>query len=299
MATFSQMTDEVSRKLAGFTLRQDRQTHLTSAIGINDLTIPVASAKNISTGIVQIDDELIYVDSFDRIANTLSVPPYGRGYNGTTVSNHTNGSKVIISPTYPNVDIKTAINDTIQAVFPSLYVTGNYTFTYSPARTTYALPNNVETVLGLAYETVGPTKEWIPIRNYRVDSMANTSSFNSRNSLSIYTNIPAGRTVNVTFSAAPNTLTKDSDNFEVVTGLPSSCKDLIIIGAQWRMVTNVDPGRLTFGSAESDQQSQVAGRAYGAGTNAAKYLLALYEKRLQEETEKLNGRNPIRVYKTR
>ncbi len=28
MATFGQMTDEVSRKLAGFTLRQDRQTHL-------------------------------------------------------------------------------------------------------------------------------------------------------------------------------------------------------------------------------------------------------------------------------
>jgi len=92
---------------------------------------------------------------------------------------------------------------------------------------------------------------------------------------------------------------RDNDNFEIVTGLPASTKDVIILGAQWRMVTNVDPGRLTFGSAESDQQSQVAGRAYGAGTNAAKYLLALYDKRLQEESQKLNDRNPIRVYKTR
>jgi len=197
MATFGQMTDEVSRKLAGFTLRQDRQTHLTSAIGINDLTIPVASAKNISTGIVQVDDELIYVDSFDRVANTLTIPPYGRGYNGTTVSNHTNGSRLIVSPTYPTVDIKQGINDTIQAVFPQLYVTGNYTFTYSPARLTYALPDNVETVLGLSYETVGPTKEWLPVRNYRVDSMANTAAFNSRNSISLYAGIPPGRTVNV------------------------------------------------------------------------------------------------------
>lgn len=299
MATFSQMTDEVSRKLAGFTLRQDRQTHLTSAIGVDDYVIPVASAKNISSGIVQIDDELLYVDSYDRVANTLTIPPYGRGYNGTTISSHNNGSKVIVSPTYPNVDIKQAINDTIQAVFPQLYVTGTYTFTYSPARTTYALPDNVESVLGLSYETVGPTKEWVPIRQYRVDSMANTAAFNSRNSISIYTNIPAGRTVNVFYSSAPAVLQNNSDNFELVTGLPESCKDVIIIGAQWRMVTNVDPGRLTFGSAESDQQSQVAGRAYGAGTNASKYLLALYDKRLQEESAKLNGRNPIRVYKTR
>lgn len=299
MATFGQMTDEVSRKLAGFTLRQDRQTHLTSAIGVDTYTIPVGSAKNVSSGIIQIDDELIYVDSFDRNANTLSVPPYGRGYNGTTISSHTSGSKVIISPTYPNIDVKNAINETIQAVFPDLYVTGNYTFTYSPARTTYALPNNVETVLGLSFETVGPTKEWLPIRDYRVDPMANTGSFNSRNSLSIYANIPAGRTVNVFYSAAPTIMQNNNDNFEIVTGLPLSAKDVITIGAQWRMVSTVDQGRLTYGSAESDQQSQVAGRAYGAGTNAAKYLLALYDKRLQEESRKLNDRNPIRIHRTR
>lgn len=299
MATFSQMTEEVSRKLAGFTLRQDRQTHLTSAIGVSDYTIPVGSAKNVSTGIIQIGDELIYIDGFDRNANTLTVPPYGRGYNGTTVSSHTTGSKVIISPTYPNIDIKNAINETIQAVFPDLYVTGTYTFTYSPARTTYALPDNVETVLGLSFETVGPTKEWVPIRDYRVDPMANTGSFNSRNSLSIYTNIPAGRTINVFYSAAPTIMQSNSDNFEIVTGLPLSAKDVITIGAQWRMVSTVDQGRLTYGSAESDQQSQVAGRAYGAGTNAAKYLLALYDKRLQEESRKLNDRNPIRIHRTR
>ncbi len=61
----------------------------------------------------------------------------------------------------------------------------------------------------------------------------------------------------------------------------------------------IDPGRLTFGSAESDQQSQIAGRSYGAGTNASKYLLALFDKRLAEETRKLQDRNPIRIHFTR
>lgn len=299
MATFGQMTDEVSRKLAGFTLRQDRQTHLTAAVSATATSITVASALNISTGIVQIDDELIYVDSYDRNSGVLSVPPYGRGYNGTSAATHQNGSRVIISPTFPAVDIKEAINDTIQSVFPDLYSTSSHTFSYSPAKTTYPLPDEVETVLGVAYETTGPSKEWLPIRGWRVDPMANTGAFNSRNSISLYSGVEPGRTVQIFYTAAPTVMDTDEDDFEIVTGLPASCKDVIILGASARLASFVDPGRLTFGSAESDQQSQIAGRSYGAGTNTAKYLLALYDKRLAEESRKLTDRNPTRIHFTR
>jgi len=299
MATFGQMTDEVSRKLAGYTLRQDRQTHLTVAINASAVSITVASATNISTGIIQIDDELIYVDSYDRNSGVLSIPPYGRGYNGTTASSHAVGTRVIVSPTFPSVDIKDAINDTIQAVFPNLYTTASHTFAYSPAKTTYALPDEVETVLGVAYETTGSSKEWIPIRSWRIDPMANVSSFNSRNSISLYSGVEAGRTVQIFYTAAPAIMDINDDDFEITTGLPASCRDVIVLGASARLASFVDPGRLTFGSAESDQQSQIAGRSYGAGTNTAKYLLALYDKRLAEESQKLTDRNPTRIHFTR
>jgi hypothetical protein len=299
MATFGSMTDEVVRKLAGFTLRQDRQTHLTATINSTATTITVASASNISSGIIQIDDELIYVDSYDRNAGTLNIPPYGRGYNGTYPSTHQIGSRVIISPTFPSVDVKDAINETLLATFPDLYTTGTHTFTYSPAKSTYALPDEVETVLAVSYETIGPSKEWAPVRNWRVDPMANTGSFNSRNSISLYSGVETGRTVQVFYTAAPAVMDANDDDFEIVTGLPASCKDVIILGATARLASYIDPGRLTFGSAESDQQSQVAGRSYGAGTNASKYLLALYDKRLAEEARKMNDRNPIRIHFTR
>ena len=299
MATFGQMTDEVSRKLAGFTLRQDRQTHIVSAVSATATSITVASAQNISTGIIQIDDELIYIDSYDRNSGVLSIPPYGRGYNGTQPASHAVGSRVIISPTFPSVDIKGAINETIQAVYPDLYTTASHTFSYSPAKTTYPLPDEVETVLGVAYETTGPSKEWMPIRSWRVDPMANTDAFNSRNSISLYSGVEPGRTVQVFYTSAPTVMDSNDDDFEIVTGLPSSCRDVIILGASARLSAFVDPGRLTFGSAESDQQSQIAGRAYGAGTNASKYLLALYDKRLAEESRKLTDRNPTRIHFTR
>lgn len=299
MATFGSMTDEVVRKLAGFTLRQDRQTHLTATASATATSITIASAQNISTGIIQIDDELIYVDSYDRNSGVLSIPPYGRGYNGTSAATHQNGARVIISPTFPSVDVKDAINETIQAVFPDLYTTGTHTFSFSPAKSTYALPDEVETVLGVAYETTGPSKEWLPIRGYRIDPMANVESFNSRNSITLLSGVESGRTVQIFYTAAPVVMDADDDDFEIVTGLPASCKDVIILGAAARLASFIDPGRLTFGSAESDQQSQIAGRAYGAGTNASKYLLALYDKRLAEEGRKMNDRNPIRIHFTR
>jgi hypothetical protein len=299
MATFGSMTDEVVRKLAGFTLRQDRQTHLTAAASATTTSITVASAQNISSGIIQIDDELIYVDSYDRNSGVLSIPPYGRGYNGTSASTHQNGARVIVSPTFPSVDVKDAINETIQAVFPDLYTTGTHTFSFSTAKSTYPLPEEVETVLGVSYETTGPSKEWLPVRGYRVDPMANTDAFNSRNSLSLYSGIEPGRTVQVFYTAAPAVMDSNDDDFEIVTGLPASCKDVIVLGATARLASYIDPGRLTFGSAESDQQSQIAGRSYGAGTNASKYLLDLYDKRLGEESRKLADRNPTRIHFTR
>ena len=249
MATFGSMADEVARKLAGFTLRQDRQTHLTAALNATATTITVASANNISSGIIQIDDELIYVDSYDRASNVLNIPPYGRGYNGTSAATHQNGARVIISPTFPFVDVKGAINETIQAVFPDLYTTGTHTFSFVPSKSTYALPDEAETVLAVAYETTGPSKEWLPVRGYRVDPMANVDSFNSKNSITLLSGVESGRTVQVFYTSAPTVMDANDDDFEIVTGLPASCKDVIVLGATARLASYIDPGRLTFGSA--------------------------------------------------
>jgi hypothetical protein len=128
--------------------------------------------------------------------------------------------------------------------------------------------------------------------------MANVAAFDSRSSVTILSNVHPGRTVNVWYTAVPNTMESGSDDFETTTGLPASTKDVIVLGAAAHLASFVDPGRLTFGSAEADQQSQIAGRAYGAGTNAAKYLWALYQQRLQYEAQKLDNRNPIRLHYT-
>ena len=298
MATLNSMIDEVKRKLSGYTLRQDRQTYLTSALTSSSNSVAVDAADNISSGIIEIDDELIYVNSYNRTGKTLDVK-YGRGHSGTTAKAHNVGSRVIFSPTFPSVDVKDAINETIMSVFPDLYSLKTHTLTFSPAKSTYALPNDAINVYSVSYQIIGPSKEWVPVRSYRVDNMANVNAFESGNTISLYSGIQPGRTVQVVYATDPDIMENPNDDFELTTGLPASCKDVIIFGAAARLVSFIDPGRLTFGSAEADHQSQAPSRAYGSGTNTAKYLLAMYQQRLSEEARKLFDRHQIRIHYTR
>ena len=94
--TFSQMVDEVRTNLAGYTLRQDRITYLTNSGGINttDLAVTIGNSENLAKGIIEIDNELIWINTFDKNSLTLNViPGFGRGYGGTTPAPHAENSQ--------------------------------------------------------------------------------------------------------------------------------------------------------------------------------------------------------------
>jgi hypothetical protein len=297
--TYANLVDEITLNLSGYTLRQDRTTHLTADVTSSGLSLSLGSVTNIGKGTVEIDDELIWLDTYDRISSVGNIAPYGRGYHGTTAAAHTANTKVTIAPTFPRATIKKAINDTIDAVFPNLFAIGVHTFTYNTVKTTYSLPAETETILYVSYKPTGPTEEWLPVRNYRADAFANTSSFATAQSISIYDRIESGRTVQVYYTKKPTTLTDSASGavFETVTGLPSSCKDVIVYGAAYRLASFVDPGRLNYSSAEADNADTKI--QYGSGASTARFLLALYQQRLNEETKKLRDVYPTRIHYTR
>ena len=297
--TYANMVDEVILNLSGYTLRQDRTTHLTQDVTSSGLTLNFGSVENIGKGSIEIEDELIWLDSYDRVGSTATIAPYGRGHNGTTPAAHATNTKVTIAPTFPRASIKRAINDTIDAVFPTLYGVGVYTFSYNSVKTAYAIPAEVETILYVSWKTTGPTEEWLPIKGWRHDPLANSTAFTTGNTVSIYDRIEAGRTVQIYYTKKPSTLTGQSGSavFETVTGLPSSTKDVIIYGAAYRLASFIDPGRLNYSSAEADQADSKI--QYGSGASTTRFLLALYQQRLNEESKKLRDVYPIRVHYTR
>ncbi len=298
MATLNDMIAEVRSSLAGFTLRQDRISYLTSAINTTDTAIQIGSSSNLAKGIIEINDELIWVDNFDKQNNTMNAAPgFGRGYQGTSPSPHAVNSQVILTPSFPRTNIQQAINDTINSVYPKLFAVYSTTFTFNASQVTYALPDAARNVIYMSWQTTGSSREWLPIDKWRQDLMANSATFNTQKTVNIYENIQPGRTVQVWYAANPQTMTSGTDDFSAVTGLPESSRDVIVYGAAYRLLSFIDPGRINLTSAESDlADSKVPG---SAGSTNSRYIYALYQQRLQDESLKLTGNFPIRIHYTK
>jgi len=247
---------------------------------------------------VQIDNELIWVNSFDRQNLTLQViPGFGRGYMGTTPSPHAQNAQVILTPTFPVTMIQQALNDTINSLYPKLFGVALTTFPYNAAQIAYPLPDDARDVLYVSWQTPGPSKEWLPTNRWRIDRMANVAAFNTTKTLNIYDKVVPGRTVQVYYSVIPNNLTNAGDDFATVTGLPESSRDVVTLGAAYRLLSYIDTGRINLSSAEADLADTKLPST--AGASASKYVFALYQQRLQEESVKLQDRFPIRVHYTK
>ena len=373
------MIDEVSMNLSGYTLQQDRATYITAAVTTTTspssapTILTLASADNLGKGVVEIDEELLWIDNFDRVGNTATIAPYGRGYLGTTAATHAADAKVTISPTFPRFAIKRAINDTISAIGSSIFTANTTTITSNAAVAAFRLPAtgttlNIRSILAVAYQALGASKEWIPIRTYRFDGNANSTAFTSGQTISIYDNIPSGRTIQVVYStdpvpftdsfsavsnkelttnvatlttsaahgfavgdivgvsgvdstfdgeftvvAVPTTTTftyaKTASNvtsaavsptgkvgitFADKTGLPESCKDLVILGSIYRLLSNLDPARASMISPQADEVD--AKRPYGSSQSITKQIYALFNQRLNEEIKNQQDRYPIRIH---
>ena len=300
MPTLNEMVDEVRANLQGYALRQDRITYVANAAGLTTTStaITVGSSNNLAKGVIEIDDELIWIDSFTTASNVLNViPGFGRGYQGTTAAPHAQYAQVTLSPTFPRSTIKKAINDTINSFYPKLWIAQPYTFTFNASQTTYALPDDAEDVLFISWQTTGSSQEWLPVNRWRLDSMANAATFNTQNTINIYENVQPGRTIQVWYTSTPNTLDANTDDFADVTGLPDSCKDVVILGASYKLLSYLDAGRINLSSAEADlNDSKIPS---SAGVAASRYIFALYQQRLNEEALKLADKYPIRIHYTR
>jgi hypothetical protein len=310
MTTLSNMIDEVLINLAGYTFQQDRATHLTSAVttttstSASPLILSLASTDSVGKGIVEIDEELLWVDSFDRVANTATVSPYGRGYLGTTAATHTADSKVTISPTFPRSTVKRAINDTIRALGANIFAVKTTTFTFTAAVSTYAFANlNIKNILSLTWQDIGPTKEWVPIRRWDFDALANPEAFGYVTGTDTVQTVTlgeapvSGRTVKVIYATDPNAFSANTDVYTTVTGLPESTRDVVVLGAAYRLLSFLDPARAAQVSPQADETD--AKRPYGASQTATKQLYALYTQRLNEETKAQQANYPIRVHYSR
>jgi hypothetical protein len=308
--TLTNMIDEVLVNLAGYTFQQDRSTYIKTAVSTTTSSVAsptilsLGSTDSVGKGIIEIDEELLWVDSYDRVANTATISPYGRGYLGTTAATHSAEAKVTISPTFPRFSVKRAINDTIRSLGANIFAVKSTTFTFNAAVSTYAFANlNIKNILTVSWQDIGPTKEWRIIRKWDLDSVANPEAFGYTTGTDIVQTITfgeapiSGRTVKVVYATDPNPFTSNSEDYATITGLPESTKDVVILGTAYRLLSFLDPARAAQVSPQADETDSK--RPYGASQTATKQLYALYTQRLNEETKAQQQNYPPKVHYSR
>jgi hypothetical protein len=296
MATsFDQLVSRVKQQLLGYTRDQASISYLTADLNATDTTfsVDVDTVTNISRGLIEIGDELMLVKKFDRASGVVTLLPRGRGAEGTTATTHSTNDLITDDPMYPRARIKEAINDTIQATFPDLWVFGEYEFPKIAARYSYPLPTDVEDVYKVYVNTIGPSAVWFPLSSWRFNPQASTTAGQVKptptptgKTLDIMRDfIVPGRNVRVTYKKKPTTLTNSSDDFETVSGYPERYVDMIIYGACWRLLPAYEAARLQQQQIEATERAPLV--PTGAGSQAAQYYLSLYTRRLQEERDRL------------
>ena len=284
MATLNQLTEQTLGEVSGYVKNQESVTIATNTVTSGDISITVDDAAALSKGIIEIDDELIYVKKSVAASGTIQVlgtsaNPTGRGWRGTTATSHVSGSVVKNNPMFPRSQVKRAILETIKGMnFP---VIANETFTFNGSDYSYVMPDSLVDITGVSWELPDSTGVWALIKRWRLDT--NYLNGASTGQALILNEAPMpGQTVRVQYTKYPTTIT---DNQELtVSGLPASCEDVVRLGDMYRLLSTVDPGKVIATSVSADALDQPV--SAGASTNTAKYIFQLYTVRLAEEVSK-------------
>ena len=284
MATLNELTEQTLGEINGYVRNQESLTYATNVVDSDDLSITVDDATAISKGIIEIDDELLYVKKSIAASGTLQIlgtagNPVGRGWRATTATSHVSGSVVKNNPLFPKTQVKRAILETIKGMnFP---VISNETFTFNGSDYSYVMPDSLVDITGVSWELPDSTGVWALIKRWRLDTNYLNGAATGQALILNEAPMP-GQTVRVQYTKYPTTIT---DNQELtVSGLPSSCEDVVRLGAMYRLLSTVDPGKVTATSVSADVLDQPV--SAGASTNTAKYIFQLYTVRLAEEISK-------------
>lgn len=279
MTTFADLINEVYLELEGWGLDTGRAEFLNGSITSGALTATVDSTANLSAGLAEMEDELVYIQSAS--GTTVTFAPDGRGYRGTTAASHGDNVRITMNPVVPRTKVKRAINDTLKGVYPRLRGKTSTEITPTGYVRAFELPADCEQILQLTYQASGPTGIWPAVTHYDVDFHADTTSFPSGKSLLVIGPFEVGNKLRVTYLKRPSELSADGDLL-TDSGLEESARALVVAGALWRLSSYYPLARMRTDSTAidfTDQQSNTMREAQ----QVAALLRAQYETELSEE----------------
>lgn len=294
MATFGDLIEEVLSLLHGHTTDVPAAATLAGAVTADSRelaldfgTVPWAGRPN---GLVEVDDELIFVSAYNPTSGAATVPPWGRGQRGTAKAPHDADAMVTVRPRYPRAHVKRALNSVVRESCPPLYAALDLDFdTGALPDIGYPLPDStirvlrVEATDSLMSETFASRRV---LRDWTVRNIAGTQSLEIPRDESF-------QTIRATVATVPSAMVADADDFATTTGLPESCTSLAVFGTVARLILGAELAKQQVTSIEASARNDKV--QSGSATTVSRYYQALYTQRLELERDRLQQMYPIQL----
>lgn len=299
MPTAGAMVDEMLGMLQSWSQDADQVTTLAASLGASDVAGQVTTSRGVATGLspgqIEIDRELMYVDSVTPGTPNASftITPWGRGYRSTTATTHASGAKVTSQPTFPRQKLLDQMNQTINRVFPDIFATGSVELTTTVPQITYALPADAQWVLGIKWLVPDARNYWKSVLRWRVSPGGGTLQGDTGITVDVADMMMPGQPIQFLYAYAPTPMVNESDDFVTTTGMGASLVDVIELGAAAKAVSALELSRLQTSSIEQQNRSQLV--APSAALTSSRFLDQEYQTRLMEERQALQRLYPPRV----
>lgn len=235
---------------------------------------------------------LVFCSAYDSNTTLASVPAWGNGVDGSpgfATGELAVGTKVVIDPLWSRWNTSIAVMDSISSLYPRLFSVKKTVLTSSTVAERYTLPVDAEELLKLQLEGYGPTNPRRPIKHATIDTTTGGAP-----ELSIRPIGLSGRPIHVWYKAKPVLPTSPLDSAWdwADSGLPDSAEGLPILRAAMTMIMAPELAKQqTFSAPQTDNARFIQ---MGAANAASRRLEELFEKRMNEEMQKLHSKYHIR-----
>lgn len=288
MTTLENIRQQVLAQILGFSRDQQQVSELASPMSSSDtvFTLDSTTARNISRGLVEIDDELILVKTLDQSTSVVSVMGLanGRGRLGSTPAAHSANALVTMSPLIPRISITNAVNQTLLAMWPKIPIFAVTEITKLAPVFEYEMPANTEEIWYAVADTVGPTQVHYPTPRWRFNPKAPTDDFPSGKSIQLLDFVTPGRAMRIVYNRAPSLLSAGTDELST-TGFDDRMSEAVVWGTCARLVPAYETARLQMMAVETNERAAVVPAQ--AATRTAAFYETLFQQALQRERERI------------
>lgn len=288
--SFGSLIDEVIMSLLGFGISYDQVGTLDTDLAVDGFSFSVTGTELVR-GVVEIDKELIWVQSVD--SGLATVPPWGRGFKGTGPAPHDAGAAVYVSPQFPRSIVAREVNNTIRSLYPQLFAVHTVEITGDGYTRQWEMPSPCDRVVNVEWQY--GDEPWCQVGGWELVHSANTATFSTGMAIHL-PQAPSGTKYHVTYAAAPGLFGGEAELFGS-TGLPTTCRDVVVLGAASRLMPWLDAGRIPTPTVQADLVDQT--NAIGTAVAVGKELRQRYERRLAEERNALLLKYPLRPHRVR